>query len=71
MDQSSEEQQVLGIRWNCTTYQLIFDIKDISQLMKEMRPTKRNAVSLVTQIHGPLGFLSPITVQLKLLSQCN
>ena len=36
--------------------------------MEDMRPTKRNAVSLATWFY-PLGFLSPITVQSMLLYQ--
>ena len=37
--------------------------------MEDMRPTKRNAVSLATWFYDPLGFLSPITVRSTLLFQ--
>ena len=49
--------------------QLVFDIGDICRLMKETSATKRNAVSLATRFFDPLGVISPITVQSKLLFQ--
>ena len=61
------ERQVLGVRWNVTTDQLVFDVSDIYRLMKDTKPTKRNAVSLATRFFDPLGVISPITVRFKLL----
>jgi len=49
--------------------ELIFDIGDVCQLMKDTRPTKRNAVSLATRFFDPLGEISPIIVRFKLLFQ--
>ena len=63
------ERQVLGVRWNVTTDQLVFDVSDIYRLMKDTKPTKRNAVSLATRFFDPLGVISPITVRFKLLFQ--
>ena len=37
--------------------------------MKDSQPTKRNAVSLATRFFDPLGVISPISVQFKLLFQ--
>ena len=63
------ERQVLGVRWNVTADRLVFDVSDICSLMKDTRPTKRNAVSLATRFFDPLGVISPITVRFKLLFQ--
>ena len=65
----SAERQVLGVTWNVINDQLVFDISDICQLMKETSATKRNAVSLATRFFDPLGVISPITVRFKLLFQ--
>ena len=62
-------RQVLGINWDVFNDQLLFDIGDVAQQMKEARPTKRNAVSLVTRFYDPLGIISPITVRFKQLFQ--
>ena len=63
------ERQILGVRWNITTDQLVFDVSDIYRLMKDTKPTKRNAISLATRFFDPLGVISPITVRFKLLFQ--
>ena len=63
------ERQVLGVRWNVTADHFIFDVSDIYRLMKDTKPTKRNAVSLATRFFDPLGVISPITVRFKLLFQ--
>ena len=69
LDPGSAERQVLGVNWNMISDELIFDIGDVCQLMKDTRPTKRNAVSLATRFFDPLGVISPITVRFKLLFQ--
>ena len=62
LTQESPLRQVIGINWDGFNDQLLFDIGDVTQQMKETCPTKRNAVSLATQFYDPLGSISPITV---------
>ena len=69
LEVSSKEQKVLGVLWFFAYDDLVFDISDVAQLANKLEPTKRNAVSLAAKLYDPLGFVSPITVQLKILFQ--
>ena len=60
------EQKTLGVKWCLETDDLILDVIEIGQQAKRLSPTKRHIVSLVGRIFDPLGFLSPVVVQLKL-----
>lgn len=42
----SSKRQVLGVKWNLSNDHFVFDIADISKLMKKSDPIKRNVVSL-------------------------
>jgi hypothetical protein len=66
---SERERQVLGVRWDVTNDVFVFDVSSIADLMKETRPTKRNAVSLATRFFDPLGVITPLTIRFKLLFQ--
>ena len=63
------EHQVLRVKWDVISDQLILDISEICHVMKDMKPTKRNAVSLATRFFDPLGVISLITMRFKLLFQ--
>ena len=66
---SESEQLVLGVNWNFVKDQLVFDLSNIAELDKSCKPTKRNVVRLSDKFYDPLGYISPITVQLKHLFQ--
>ncbi len=60
------ERKVLGIRWDLATDQLVMSLEDVASAASNPEPTKRAIVSLVGRMYNPLGFLSPIVVQLKI-----
>lgn len=65
-DNDNEELNVLGLTWNRTTDTLqpkvpVWDVKNAF--------TKRNILSHLGQIFDPLGLLSPLTIQGKLIVQ--
>jgi hypothetical protein len=64
-----EEAKVLGVNWNPGSDSLTFDLSIFSRTVNEMRPTKRNVVSLIGRFFDPLGFLTPATVVFKILFQ--
>ena len=66
---SKQEQRVLGVLWNTSTDKILLDFRDITQHAEQLEPTKRNMASLVAKIYDPLGFVTPITVRLKILLQ--
>ena len=63
------EQKVLGIRWNFVQDELIFDLNQLAILVKKIEPTKRQIVAITTKFYDPLGFISPIVIQFKVLFQ--
>jgi hypothetical protein len=63
------EQKVLGVRWEVSRDQLTFDLSGVAAMAKNLDPTKRNVISIIGQIYDPLGFLSPVTIMLKMLMQ--
>ena len=61
--------KVLGIRWNEDEDYLIMGVKEVSELAKDLKPTKRNVMKVIASIYDPVGFLAPVLVDLKLLFQ--
>ena len=62
-------QKILGVQWNLVEDQLKFDISTIAKQASESTPTKRNIASIAAKFYDPIGFLSPVVVQFKLLFQ--
>ena len=63
----AKEQKILGVHWNFIHDQLVFDLSDIAQYAATLEPTKRNIVGVSAKFYDPLGLVSPVTVQFKLL----
>ena len=61
--QGAGEQRILGVRWEPSSDQLIFDVAEIAQLAKTLEPTKRNVVSTIGRFYDLLGFLSPLIIK--------
>ncbi|GFU21083.1 integrase catalytic domain-containing protein [Trichonephila clavipes] len=57
--------KILGIIWNSKEDTLRINISPPN----EVRPTKRQVLSTIAKIYDPSGFLSPTTIQLKILMQ--
>ena len=64
-----EEHKVLGVPWSPEPDQLIFHVTDLARLAADLRPTKRNLVSLIGNFYDPLGFLTPVIIRFKILFQ--
>ena len=69
INQSSlpDDKKVLGVRWDVPSDQLVFSLDGIVKTAMQIKPTKRNVVSVIGQIYDPLGFLSPVTILFKTL----
>lgn len=57
------EHKVLGVCRNVSTDQLVFNVKEIAMLAKEIEPTKRHVVAIVGRFYYLLGYLAPTVVQ--------
>ncbi|XP_022810145.1 uncharacterized protein LOC111347153 [Stylophora pistillata] len=66
-DDDKSSQNILGVQWNFVEDQLKFDIGSIVKQASESIPTKKNIASIAAKFYNPIGFLSPVVVQLKLL----
>ena len=64
-----EEHKVLGIPWSPELDQLHFDVTDLARVALDLQPTKRHLVGLIGKFYDPLGFLSPVIVNFKILFQ--
>ena len=63
------EQKVFGVNWNYLEDCLILPLKPLAQLACELPPTKGSILKVVAKIFHPLGIISPVTFQMKVLFQ--
>ncbi|XP_028397211.1 uncharacterized protein LOC114521021 [Dendronephthya gigantea] len=68
-ESSKEERKIIGVTWNYAEDNIVFDISNVAELAAKCKPTKRNIVRLSAKFYDPLGFMSPITIQFKILFQ--
>ena len=61
-------EKVLGIEWNTRTDEFIFDLRYLAEY-SQIVPTKRTVLQAVASVYDPLGVLSPVLIQAKLLFQ--
>ena len=62
-------EQVLGGNWNYFEDCLILPLKPLAQLAHKSPPTKWSICKVVAKIFDPLGIISPVTFQIKVLFQ--
>ena len=63
------KQRILGTLWNFHDDYLVFDLTNTTSLAKGADSTTRSVISIASKFYDPLGVLSPITVQFKVLFQ--
>ena len=66
---TDDERKVLGVRWDVRADELVIDVENIYDLLRQTVPTKRLVVSSVGRIYDPLGILSPVVVPFKIFFQ--
>lgn len=64
---SDKEQRILGVKWNFVQDRLVFDLSELASLVRSIEATKRHIVSVASKFYDPLGFISPVTIQFKML----
>lgn len=73
VDENRIVERVLGITWNVSEDNFVFSLKfekaDQKLITGQDIPTKRKLLKFMMEIFDPIGFLSPITIQLKILFQ--
>ena len=68
-DEMPGRHKILGVQWDFTEDNFVFDIEDVSHYMADSEPTKRNVVSMTARFFDPLGVVSPVTVMFKMFFQ--
>ena len=70
-DTSPATEKVLGVSWNKEDDQLILDVRNIvdRSVMEEPNPTKHDVARITSKIYDPLGFITPMTVKVKMFCQ--
>ena len=63
------ECKVVGIKWNSSAFNLILTFERSVLMGKEQPPTKRNLLKVAASLFDPIGFISPVAVQLEILLQ--
>ena len=62
-------RKVLGIKWDIKKDLFVFNFDEIIQLTKYLKFAKRTLLKINAIFFDPLGLISPITLQGKLLSK--
>ena len=64
-----DQHKVLGLNWNCVTDEFIFKFEALLRLSEDLEATRRNLLKVTSSFFDPLGVLSPILVEMKILFQ--
>ena len=64
-----QEHKVLGVTWNHDTDELSIDLGDIVKSSENLPVTKRTVLKVTARVYDPLGWISPILIEMKLLFQ--
>ena len=63
------EQKVLGTNWNYFTDEFLFTFQTHVESAQGLMPIKRNKLRVTASFYDPMGLISPIIVQMKILLQ--
>ena len=66
---NDSEQKALGLRWDSMEDELSISFEKVVMLSDSLLPTKRNLLRLSASIFDPLGLISAVTVQFRILLQ--
>lgn len=61
--------KVLGVQWDSSSDQFVFNIQDICNAAEVVDPTKRTVIGIVSRFYDPLGVLAPLTIRFKIFFQ--
>jgi len=61
--------EVLGMNWNTNSDEIIFSFSELSKYASSLLLTKRSILKVTAKIYDPMGFLSPLVVEMKILFQ--
>ena len=63
--------KILGLNWNVQGDEFYYDLQEMIEYAESLLPTKRSVLKFAAKIFDPIGFVTPFTVNLKILFQCS
>ena len=63
------EQKVLSTYWNYFSDEFLFKFQTHVERARDLTPTKRNVLRVIASFYDPMGLISPLIVQMKILLQ--
>ena len=64
---NNTNRKVLGITWCTENDTFAFDFKNLVTLAEDLKPTKRNILRISAMFYDPIGLISPIILQFRLI----
>ena len=61
--------KILGMNWNTLTDEIFFNFSDLCPFAQALPLTKRSVLKVTAKIFDPMGFLTPLTIEMKILFQ--
>jgi hypothetical protein len=68
-DKPTTEHMILGVQWDFKEDHFTYDSNSLGAYANGLEPTKRNVAAVAAKFYDPIGFLSPVTLQIKVLLQ--
>ena len=68
-DNQENVVKVLGQDWNIDSDEIFFNFDNLIEYAAMLPSTKKSILKVTAKIFDPLGFLSPVTVVMKILFQ--
>ncbi|KAL9967410.1 hypothetical protein ACROYT_G025628 [Oculina patagonica] len=65
----TKSEKIPGLSWNCESDTFVFELSEMVEKADGLPVPKRNILKVFAGMYDPLGFLSPVIVGMKVLSQ--
>ena len=64
-----DHHKVLGLTWNFVKDEFVLDFEKLISVAKTLTFTKRNLLRLTAMFFNPIGFISPVIIEMKIVLQ--
>ena len=62
--------KILGLNWNVQNDEFYYHLEAMIEYAESLLPTKQSVLKFAAKIFDPIGFVTPFTLNLKILFQC-
>ena len=64
-----DHHKILGLTWNFIKDEFVLDFEKLISVAKTLTFTKRNLLRLTAMFFDPIGFISPVIIEMKIVLQ--